>query len=487
MIENLSAPGELAQWSEGCVEALQNGDFTRIRVRNHRRLILAEYGADDILIDLSEKGPGRVYLHIESTSKEVLRWFKSCVTEAMLSVRPNVNPNAGQAQSSRAQHTPQSNANAAASHSGQSAFDQAYRKAQAARRQASQEEQMAQTPGPDATRIAPDTYREEPFDPDATRIAKSPFERARDRQLSMEDAAQAQDDIPPTDDTAFDTSYDDDAVYDGGAYDDYDDGYADTEGYDDGYADDYGEEPTAEIDPVDYGDEAPEGDTQYLEYPEDALYKTGDVYAPEDYDDAPYDDGYADGAVYDGEDGTYEDDYADGAYDDYGGDGYADAEGYDDSYADDDEALEPAAPQTFKEKWEALTEKTWFLLLMLAVFPPLGLYLIWHYRRWTGGKRVLATAIGLLYFLFVWLGFLGVNTGINRDTFTSLRSRTSQSTGSNVQNTPDTSSDSTDTSNSTDSTTTDSTANSADSTSGSNTVLEQAVSQFNNWVSNLVP
>ena len=464
MIENLSAPGELAQWSEGCVEALQNGDFTRIRVRNHRRLILAEYGADDILIDLSEKGPGRVYLHIESTSKEVLRWFKSCVTEAMLSVRPNVNPNAGQAQSSRAQHTPQSNANAAASHSDQSAFDQAYRKAQAARRQASQEEQMAQTPGPDATRIAPDAYREEPFDPDATRIAKSPFERARDRQLSMGDAAQAQD-VPTADDTAFDTPYDDDAVYD-----DYDDSYADTEGYDDGYADDYEEEPTAEIDPVDYGDEAPEGDTQYLEYPEDGLYETGDVYAPEDYDDAPYDDSYTDDTAYDGEDGAYEDDYADGPYGDYD-DGYTDAEGY----ADDDEALEPAAPQTFKEKWEALTEKTWFLLLMLAVFPPLGLYLIWHYRRWTGGKRVLATAIGLLYFLFVWLGFLGVNTGINRDTFTSLRSRTSQSTGSNVQNTPDTSSDSTDTSNSTDSTTsdstTDSTTNSADS---SNTVLEQA-------------
>ena len=477
MIENLSAPGELAQWSEGCVEALQNGDFTRIRVRNHRRLILAEYGADDILIDLSEKGPGRVYLHIESTAKEVLRWFKSCVTEAMLSVRPNVNPNAGQAQSSRAQHTPQSNANAAASHSDQSAFDQAYRKAQAARRQASQEEQMAQTPGPDATRIAPDAYREEPFDPDATRIAKSPFERARDRQLSMGDAAQAQD-VPTADDTAFDTPYDDDAVYD-----DYDDSYADTEGYDDGYADDYEEEPTAEIDPVDYGDEAPEGDTQYLEYPEDGLYETGDVYAPEDYDDAPYDDSYTDDTAYDGEDGAYEDDYADAPYGDYD-DGYTDAEGY----ADDDEALEPAAPQTFKEKWEALTEKTWFLLLMLAVFPPLGLYLIWHYRRWTGGKRVLATAIGLLYFLFVWLGFLGVNTGINRDTFTSLRSRTSQSTGSNVQNTPDTSSDSTDTSNSTDSTTsdstTDSTTNSADS---SNTVLEQAVSQLNNWVSNLVP
>ena len=483
MIENLSAPGELAQWSEGCVEALQNGDFTRIRVRNHRRLILAEYGADDILIDLSEKGPGRVYLHIESTSKEVLRWFKSCVTEAMLSVRPNVNPNAGQAQSSRAQHTPQSNASAAASHSGQSAFDQAYRKAQAARRQASQEEQMAQTPGPDATRIAPDAYREEPFDPDATRIAKSPFERARDRQLSMGDAAQAQNDVPTADDTAFDTTYDDDAVYD-----DYDDSYADTEGYDDGYSDDYADnydkEPTAEIDPVDYGDEAPEGNTQS----EDALYETGDVYAPEDYDDAPYDDGYTDDTVYDGEDGAYEDDYANGAYGDYD-DGYTDAEGYDDGYADDDEALEPAAPQTFKEKWEALTEKTWFLLLMLAVFPPLGLYLIWHYRRWTGGKRVLATAIGLLYFLFIWLGFLGVNTGINRDTFTSLRSRTSQSTGSNVQNTPDTSSDSTDTSNSTDSTTsdstTDSTTNSADSSS--NTVLEQAVSQLNNWVSNLVP
>ena len=144
-------------------------------------------------------------------------------------------------------------------------------------------------------------------------------------------------------------------------------------------------------------------------------------------------------------------------------------------------------PAEFKAKYEALSEKTWFLILMLAVFPPLGLYLIWHYRRWTGGRRVLATAIGVAYFLFVWLGFLGVNTGINRDTFTNLRSQTSQSTGSNVQDTPDTGSDSTDASDSADTAASD-TTNSSDTTANdNNTVLEQAVTQFNNWVSNLVP
>lgn len=453
MIENLSAPGELEQWSEGCIEALQKGDFTRIRVRNHRRLILAEYGADDILIDLSKKGSGRVYLHIESTSKEVLRWFKSCVTDAMMSVRPNLNQNAERSQSSYAQHTPNSSPQLSAQHSGQSAFDQAYRKAQAARRQASQAEQMAQAPDLDATRIAPGVYREDPLDLDATRIAQSPFERARDQQTLTQQSAQ---DAEITEDAAYDTSpYADEAFYDDSVYDDY-------------------EDQTADFAPVDYGDETQESATQYLDYPEDEPYTAENDYV-DDFDDGyaatDDDDGYADEEGYDPDGGVYDDTYGDPAYGN-------EADGYDDVY-------EP--PQTFKEKWEALTEKTWFLILMLAVFPPLGLYLIWHYRRWTGGRRVLATAIGVVYFLFIWLGFLGVNTGINRNTFSNLRSQTSQSTGSNVQDTPDTSSDSTDTSDSTDAAASD-TTNSSDTTADdNNTVLEQAVTQFNNWVSNLVP
>ena len=458
MIDHLSAPGELEQWSEGCIEALQKGDFTRIRVRNHRHLILAEYGADDILIDLSKKGAGRVYLHIESTSKEVLRWFKSCVTDAMMNVRPNLNPNAERSQSSYAQHPQNGSPRSSAQPSGQSAFDQAYSKAQAARRQASQEEQTAKAPDLDATRIAPGVYREDPLDLDATRIAQSPFERARDRQTLTQQAAQ---DVEIAADAAYDTDpYADEVFYDDSPYDDY-------------------EDQTADFAPVDYGDETPESATQYLDYPEEDPYTADDDYA-DDFDDGyaaddggVYDDGYADDAGYDPDGAVYDDPYGDPVYEN-------EADGY-------DEGSEHEAPQTLREKWEALTEKTWFLILMLAVFPPLGLYLIWHYMRWTGGRRVLATAIGVAYFLFVWLGFLGVNTGINRDTFTNLRIQTIQSTGSNVQDTPDTGSDSTDASDSADTAASD-TTNSSDTTANdNNTVLEQAVTQFNNWVSNLVP
>ncbi|MGN0193757.1 MAG: hypothetical protein ACI39G_01405 [Pseudoramibacter sp.] len=422
MIENLSAPGELEQWSEGCVEALQDGDFTRVRVRNHRRLILAEYGADDILIELSPKGADRVYLHIESTSGEVLKWFKSCVTEVMLNVWPN------QRQQAAAPQT--AGSRSAAGTDGQTAFEKAYQKAHAERQQATEEE--AAYEDAEKTRVVPDAWED---DPEATRIAPASFLHPQRDEGETYDS-------PFEDEPAEDNPYD---AYDDGADEDYDD----------------------------YGEEA---DNPYT----DGAYDDGayeEAY-PEEYEEEYPDDAGAYG--YDGDDG-YDEGYDDDYDAEYGGD---ENDVYDDGYAD-----EEAEPATFKEKWEALTEKTWFLILMLALFPPLGLYLIWHYKRFSGGKRVLATVLGIAYFLFIWLGFIGVNTGINSQTFTSLKNKQQQSSGQNVQNTPDTSSDtSTDTSSDTSSTSTDqSTSDQSANASQSGTVLEQAVDQLNNWVSSIIP
>lgn len=439
MIENLSAPGELEQWSEGCVEALQDGDFTRVRVRNHRRLILAEYGADDILIELSPKGSDRVYLHIESTSGEVLKWFKSCVTEVMQNVWPS------QRQAASKQHYDNRQTPSSAM-DGQTAFEQAYRKAHAERQQATEEE--AAYEDAEKTRVVPDT-RNWDDDPEATRIAPASFLHGSNAGRQ----GQAYD----TDDGVYDQ--DDNTNYDLPFEEEIDEGNP----YEAAYA------------PDDQGEAFYDGE------------ETGNPYADEAYTD----EGYADdpeavcdedeAAAYDygdyGED--YDADY-DAAYD------YGEEDEGGGRYSDEEETEEPA---TFREKWEALTEKTWFLILMLVLFPPLGIYLIWHYKRFNGGKRVLATVLGVAYFLFIWLGFIGVNTGINRQTFTSLKNKHQQSTGQNVQNTPDTSSDtSTDTSSdTTSSTSTDQSTSDQSDSSGSNTVLEQAVNQLNSWVSSIIP
>jgi hypothetical protein len=248
MKEHLSAPGEMTQWFDGSIYALKKGDFTKIRVHHNGSQITAHYGADEICIDLSVKETGRIFLRLESTSGEVLQWFKACVTDVML------HPQAG--------------------------FDEGLNNA-----------------APQAAPFGTDGTFDPYTDPDADQAADF-----------------------------------DDAV------------------------------PDPQVSPADEGQ--------------------------------------------------------------YGDDGFAEAV----------PAYEEA-PQTLQEKWERLKCRPWFAWLMLVVLPPFGIYLLWHVPHFEKVRRVLLTALFAAYFLFIWLGFLGVNTGVNRRSISAWWQRRHQ-TETVVQKTP---------------------------------------------------
>lgn len=63
--------------------------------------------------------------------------------------------------------------------------------------------------------------------------------------------------------------------------------------------------------------------------------------------------------------------------------------------------------------------RTWFILLMLVLIPPLGIFLMYYYKKFSLIPRVLLTLIAVLYTLLIWLGLFGINTGINQETINS--------------------------------------------------------------------
>lgn len=170
-------------------------------------------------------------------------------------------------------------------------------------------------------------------------------------------------------DYADDPNYDD-RRNDGG----YDDGYADDDGYrndggyaDDGYADD--------------GDYADDG------------YDAG--YADDGYDDDGYaDDGYADDAGYD--DGYDDDGYADDGYDD----GYDD-DGYDDRYSDADagDGYAQDYPENASPLMQYVEENDWVTYLLLFLFPPLGIYLLWRRAKFDKPVRYAVSAASAIWFV----------------------------------------------------------------------------------------
>ena len=156
----------------------------------------------------------------------------------------------------------------------------------------------------------------------------------------------------------------------------YQDAYdAQDEGYDDGY---------------DYDDRADEGDY------DDAGYD-------DDYDDAGYDDdGYAD-------DGYDDDRYADDGYDD--DDGYAD-DGYGDDYEDDyqgtyDDRYQDVDADDYQGGYDDeqsslmryVDENDWVTYLLLFLFPPLGIYLLWRRNRFEKPLRWGLTAASAIWFI----------------------------------------------------------------------------------------
>ena len=63
--------------------------------------------------------------------------------------------------------------------------------------------------------------------------------------------------------------------------------------------------------------------------------------------------------------------------------------------------------------------RTWFILLMLVLVPPLGIFLMYCYKKFGLIPRILLTLIAVLYTLLIWLGLFGINTGINQETINS--------------------------------------------------------------------
>ena len=144
----------------------------------------------------------------------------------------------------------------------------------------------------------------------------------------------------------------------------------------------------------DYDDSGADDD-----YADDDYADDGD-YADDDYDDAGYadddggDDYYADDRYDD--DGYGDDRDADGGYgDDYEG-------GYDDRYQDVD-ADDYGAQDGYGEEQSGLMryvdENDWVTYLLLFLFPPLGIYLLWRRNRFDKPLRWGLTAASAIWFV----------------------------------------------------------------------------------------
>ncbi|MBR1819996.1 MAG: hypothetical protein IJ769_00060 [Clostridia bacterium] len=155
-------------------------------------------------------------------------------------------------------------------------------------------------------------------------------------------------------------------------------------------------------------------DAQDGDYADDYEYDDRDDgdYADGDYDDAGYeddryDDDYADDDRYDEvDDGYYDDDgYADDDYDDRDYDGGYDDDydgDYDDRYQDvdaDDYDDEGGYDEEQSGLMRYVDENDWVTYVLLFLFPPLGIYLLWRRSRFEKPLRWGLTAASAIWFV----------------------------------------------------------------------------------------
>ncbi len=148
----------------------------------------------------------------------------------------------------------------------------------------------------------------------------------------------------------------------------------------------------------DYADDYGYDDERDGDYADDE-YDDGD-YADDDYDDAGYDDG-GDDDYYD--DDRYDDEAYDDGADDYDG-GYSDDYdgGYDDRYQDvdaDDYDGEGGYDEEQSGLMRYVDENDWVTYLLLFLFPPLGIYLLWRRNRFDKPLRWGLTAASAIWFV----------------------------------------------------------------------------------------
>ncbi|MDD4691484.1 MAG: hypothetical protein VB030_06510 [Eubacterium aggregans] len=87
-----------------------------------------------------------------------------------------------------------------------------------------------------------------------------------------------------------------------------------------------------------------------------------------------------------------------------------------------------------KGKLKRLLVKKWAMVVLIIALPPLGLYVFYRYHRSGFGRRVVITLVTILYTLFIWLGFFGINTGFGLSTITTWFGEITHTTQQKIDN-----------------------------------------------------
>ena len=154
-----------------------------------------------------------------------------------------------------------------------------------------------------------------------------------------------------------------------------------------------------------------EGEEPYMPGGYETPYDGEEPYMPDGYDDEPYgdeyDDGYGDDYGYDdgyGDSSRYDDDYGyDEAYGDYEGDYAGDGDYDGDPYYDDpDYDRGPDYPENgIGDLLAYVDEHEWINWVLLALVPPLGIWMLWRRRRFSQNANILLTLAALMWMLAV--------------------------------------------------------------------------------------
>lgn len=65
-------------------------------------------------------------------------------------------------------------------------------------------------------------------------------------------------------------------------------------------------------------------------------------------------------------------------------------------------------------KFRQYGNQMWLIWLMLIVLPPLGLFMLWYFKRMKMPVRIVTSIVIFLYMILIWLSFLGIDTGFNK-------------------------------------------------------------------------
>ncbi|SDX54334.1 hypothetical protein [Eubacterium barkeri] len=92
------------------------------------------------------------------------------------------------------------------------------------------------------------------------------------------------------------------------------------------------------------------------------------------------------------------------------------------------------AEDTSGGRLKRLLVKKWVMVILIIALPPLGLYVFYRYHRSGLGKSVVITLVTVLYTLFIWLGFFGINTGFGLSTITTWFGEITHTTQQKIEN-----------------------------------------------------